>query len=108
MAFLVTVVHLHKHSDRRQDRHLVKDRRSAFEAFKLILRGSDYFLTITSRVKITYIMMVYFVSASVFRTSTGEGGQSRQLLLIEQCLEPTQDKNETTCLTVTVYKSLSL
>ena len=42
-------------------------------AFKLTLRGSDYFLTMGDGTKIMYITNPDFVSSSVFRTTTGEG-----------------------------------
>ena len=42
-------------------------------AFKLVLRGSDYFLKIMDSAVVTYIMVFNFVSASLFKTTTGEG-----------------------------------
>ena len=60
-------------SDRRQDRHLIEKQRSAFVAFKLVLRSSDYFQTIGDGAKITYIVVPNFVSSSDFKTTTGEG-----------------------------------
>ena len=68
-----TVVHILKCSDRRKGRHLVKERRSVFEAFKLTLRSSDYFQVMADRTTITYIMVPSFVSSSGFKTTTAEG-----------------------------------
>ena len=60
-------------SGHRQDRHISKEQRLAFLAFKLTLRGFDYYLTIRDRMQTMYIMVFNFVSASLFKTSTGEG-----------------------------------
>ena len=47
-----------------------------YTAFKLLPRGFDYFPTIVARTEVTYVMVIIFVSASVFKTSTGEGDLS--------------------------------
>ena len=55
-------------------------------AFKLTFGGSDYFQTIGHRMEVTYITVVYFVPASGFKTTTGEGDVLTKFLLVGRAL----------------------